>query len=158
AGAGSLPFDRNRSRFSTDEGQPSTGTDSSAMSVSKESSRCSSQSEFDVLHHGSSGNSSNNGVYSRDSERSHDRDDGELGGNSVNHDVLVDALRGAHITTGEREGQPERSVTHGDLERSSGSVYGQDDQGASTGGSGRGASLSTITEDSYENAGGDQEE
>ncbi|CAB1110035.1 unnamed protein product [Ectocarpus sp. CCAP 1310/34] len=139
AGAGSLPSDRNRSRFSTEEVQPSTGTNSSAMAMSKESSRRSSQSEFDVLHHGSSGNSSNNSVFSRDSERSRDRDDGELGGHSVNHDVLAVALRGARITTGEREGQPERAVTHGDLERSSGSVCGQHDPGASAGGSGGGA-------------------
>ncbi|CAN0166677.1 unnamed protein product, partial [Ectocarpus sp. 13 AM-2016] len=155
AGAGCPPSDRNRSRFSTDEGQPSTGTNSSAMAMSKESSRRSSQSEFDVLHHGSSGNSSNNSVYSRDSERSGDHDDGDLGGHSVNHDVLADARRGAHTTMGEREGQPERSMMHGNLERSSGSGCDQDDQGASTGGSGRGTSLSTITEDSYENEDGD---
>ncbi|CAM9944030.1 unnamed protein product, partial [Ectocarpus sp. 12 AP-2014] len=80
AGAGCPPSDRNRSRFSTEEGQPSTGTNSSAMAMSKESSRCSSHSGFDVLHHGSSGNSSNNSVYSRDSERGGDHDNGELGG------------------------------------------------------------------------------
>ncbi|CBN76932.1 similar to doublecortin and CaM kinase-like 3 [Ectocarpus siliculosus] len=158
AEAGSLPSDRNGSRFSTEEAQPSTGTNSPAMAMRKESSRHSSQLEFDVLHHGSSGNSSNNSVYSRDGERSGDRDGGELGGHSVNHDVLADALHGSRIAAGEREGQLERSVTHGELERSSGSVYGHDDQGASTEGSGGGASLSTITEDSYENEDGDQEE
>ncbi|CAM9661912.1 unnamed protein product [Ectocarpus sp. 12 AP-2014] len=89
------------------------------MSVSKESSRRSPQWDFDVLHHGSSGNSSNNSAYSRDSERSRDHDDGELDGHSVYHDVLADALHGARITIGERGRQPERSMMHGDLERSS---------------------------------------
>ncbi|CBJ26928.1 n/a [Ectocarpus siliculosus] len=152
AEGGSLPSDRSVSRNRPEEA--SRGTISLAMAMSKESRRRSTRSEFDVRHHGGNSaksSSNNNCVYSQHGESNGgcdgngDGNDDELDGRSVYHDVLEDALHRARITTGEREGGPERLVANGDLEQYSGSGDGQAARGAYTGRSGGGSSLSTIT-------------